>query len=86
MNCRQKYYNDISIYQIGQYLQSDCSDITFYNTGSNNVSVNGVILLPNQTIQFNCNQNEIDVTKYYFFFIAGTGANQLTVIRKLYVD
>lgn len=86
MACRQKYYNDISIYQIGQYIQSDCADITFYNTGSNNVSVNGVILLPNQTIQFSCNVNEIDVTKYLFFFIVGTGTNQLTVIRKLYVD
>lgn len=86
MKCRQKYYNDISIYQIGQYLQSDCADITFYNTGTNNVNVNGVILLPNQTFQFNCNQDEIDITKYQFYFIPGIGFNQLTVIRKLYVD
>lgn len=85
MACRQKYYNDISIYQIGQYIISDCADITFYNTGTSNVNVNGVILLPNQTIQFSANVNEIDTTKYYFFF-DNTGVNSCTIIRKLYVD
>jgi len=85
MPCRQKYYNDISIYQIGQYVQSDCSDITFLNTGTSNINVNGVILLPNQSIQFNANANEIDITKYQFFFV-GVGVRNCTVIRKLYVD
>lgn len=84
-NCRQRFYNDISIYQQGQYIQSDCADITFLNTGSSSVNVNGIILLPNQSLAFNANQNEIDTTKYYSFF-QGVGSNSLTVIRKFYVD
>ena len=80
-----KYYNEIGIYQKGQYLQSDCADITFYNTGTTNINVNGIIILPNQTLGFSANAGEIDVTKYQFFFV-GVGTNSLTVIRKLYVD
>jgi len=84
-NERQQFYNDISIYQVGQYIKSECADITFYNTGTANVSVNGIVLLPNQTLSFSANQNEIDKTKYSFFF-TGTGSQSLTVIRKLYID
>lgn len=84
-NDRQGYYNDISIYQVGQYIKSECADITFYNTGTSNVNVNGIVLLPNQTIAFSANENEIDKTKYSFFFI-GAGTQSLTVIRKLYID
>jgi hypothetical protein len=84
-NCRQRYYNDISIYQIGQYISSDCADITFLNTGSTNVNVNGIILLPNQSLVFNANEGEIDTTKYSMFFV-GAGAQSCTVIRKYYVD
>jgi hypothetical protein len=83
MACRIEYYNDISIYQIGQYIQSDCADITFLNTGTSNVNVNGIVLLPNQSLAFNANFNEIDTTKYSIFF-SGTGANSCTVIRKMY--
>jgi hypothetical protein len=84
-NCRQRYYNDISIYQIGQYILSDCADITFLNTGTSNVNVNGIILLPNQSLVFSANQDEIDTTKYSMFFV-GAGAQSCTVIRKYYVD
>ena len=83
MACRIEYYNDISIYHIGQYIQSDCADITFLNTGTSNVNVNGIVLLPNQSLAFNANFNEIDTTKYSIFF-SGTGANSCTVIRKMY--
>jgi hypothetical protein len=82
---RQQFTNDISIYQNGQYIKSDCADITFYNTGTANVNVNGIILLPNQTLAFSANQCEIDKTKYSFFF-SGAGTQSLTVIRKLYID
>jgi hypothetical protein len=83
---RQRYYNDISIVQIGQYVKSDCSDITFLNTGTSNVVLNQAItILPNQSVQFNCNKDEIDVTNYNIFF-SGAGANSCTIIRKLYVD
>lgn len=83
---RQRYYNDLAIYQIGKYITSDCADITFLNSGTSNVVVNQAItLLPNQSIQFNCNQNEIDTTNYNIYF-SGTGANSCTVIRKMYVD
>jgi hypothetical protein len=83
---RQRYYNDISIIQIGQYIKSDCSDITFLNTGTSNVVLNQAItILPNQSVQFNCNKDEIDVTNYNIFF-SGAGANSCTIIRKLYVD
>ena len=85
MACRIQYYNDISIYQIGQFIQSDCADITFLNSGTANVNVNGIILLPNQTISFSANFNEIDTTKYYMYFV-GTGVQSCTVIRKMYKD
>jgi hypothetical protein len=83
---RQRYYNDIAILQIGQYVKSDCSDITFLNTGTSNVVINQAItILPNQSVQFNCNAGEIDTTNYNIYF-SGTGANSCTIIRKLYVD
>jgi hypothetical protein len=84
-NERQGYYNEISIYQTAQYIKSDCADITFYNNGTANVNVNGIVLLPNQTLAFSANECEIDKTKYNFFFV-GAGARSLTVIRKLYID
>lgn len=86
MACRQRYYNDISVFQIGQFIQSDCSDITFYNNGTANVIVNQAItLLPNQSIAFSANADEMDVTKYSISF-SGAGTKSCTVIRKLYVD
>lgn len=79
----QKYYNETKIFLQASNIESNCNAIVFINTGTTIAQVNGIFLQPNQSIAFNGNQCEIDVTKYYCSF-SGAGTNQLTVIRKLF--
>jgi len=84
-HCRTRYYNDIAIFQTAQYILSDCADITFLNSGASNINVNGIILLPNQSLAFTANVGEMDTTKYYIYFL-GAGTSSATVIRKYYIS
>lgn len=81
----QKYKIDILTYVDNNSVKSDCADITFYNQGQEDVTINnGVILLSGSSISFNANENEIDKTIYNFVF-GNTGAvKQLVVFRKIY--
>lgn len=87
---RQKYNITFSKYQTGQYIQSDCSDITFINTGITNVYVNDFLLVPNASIGFTCQFNEIDTTKYLINFPTDpisekSTNNEISVIKKIFV-
>ena len=89
---RQKYNIVVSKYQISQYIQSNCGDISFWNTGTiGNVFVNDLKLIPGQSISFSSNFNEIDTTQYNVVFDQKGGGSEtdinseLSVIRKIYV-
>lgn len=81
----QKFYIEIKQFYTSQKVSSDCNEITFLNTGSTNVTVSGVLLVPNQSLAISGNAGEIDTTQYDIVFstLVSTG-NQLTIIRKLY--
>ena len=82
----QKFYIETKFYYTNQKVSSDCNDITFWNQGTTNVSVNGNLLYPNQSLRIQGNIGELDTTEYYIVFatLISTG-NQLAVLRKLYV-
>jgi len=82
----QKYYVETKVFYTTANIGSDCNDITFINTGTTNVNIDAVILLPNQSLRITGNRGEIDTTQYNAVFATpvNTG-NQLTVIRKLYI-
>lgn len=84
---RQKYIISFQVYVQGDQVVSNCSDITFINTGSTNAQINNqFVLLPNQSISISCQFNEIDVTQYRITFPSGVIANNsVTVIKKSFV-
>lgn len=81
-----KYYIEVNQYYININIASNCSAITFLNYGSNQVTINGVILTQGQQLTIEGNVNEIDQTTYVIQFAGSNAANNsLTVIKKLYV-
>jgi len=82
----QQYKNDILTYTDNNSVRSDCADITFYNSGQDNVIINSaVVIFPNGSFTLNANAGEIDRTVYNFKFLNVANLKQLTVIRKIYV-
>jgi len=82
----QQYKNDILTYVQNNSVRSDCADITFYNSGQDNVIINSaVVIFPNGSFTLNANAGEIDRTIYNFKFLDVANLKQLTVIRKIYV-
>ena len=81
-----KYYVETKIYYQSYKVSSECADILFINTGTQNVFVNDVLLIPQQTLRITAQYMEIDTTIYYVRFAnsSNTG-NAITVLRKLYV-
>jgi len=83
---RQKYNITFATYQNSQYVISDCSDITFINTGTTDAFINGFKLVSGASIGFTCQNNEIDTTKYTLTFTSTTIANNsVSVIKKIFV-
>jgi len=78
-----KYIIETKIFLVPSFIEANCNAITFINTGTNIAQINGINLQPSQSIQFNGNTCEIDVTNYYCNFVSGTGYNELTIVRKL---
>jgi hypothetical protein len=78
-----KYIIETKIFLLPSMIEANCNAITFINTGTNIAQVNGITLQPSQSIQFNGNSCEVDITQYYCNFLSGTGYNELSVIRKL---
>lgn len=87
---RQKYNITFSKYQVSQYVISDCSDITFINTGLTNAYINDFLLIPNASIGFTAQFNEIDTTKYNLIFPTDPATskstnNEMSVIKKIFI-
>ena len=81
----QKFYIETKFYYTNQKVSSECNDITFLNSGTTNVEVEGILLLPNQSLRIQGNIGELDTTEYQINFatLISTG-NKLAVLRKLY--
>jgi hypothetical protein len=63
---------------------SNCNSIIFINSGGVNVTVDNVVLAPNQTLAIDGNRDEMNVKVYNFNFAAGSNP-QLTVVFKRYI-
>lgn len=70
-----------------QAVKSDCGDITFYNQGGSDATINNTLLLrPGTSLSLSANAGELDNTIYNFRFTSVVGLiNNIIVIRKIYV-
>ena len=81
----QRYKVEIIQYTSNQNkIFSDCNSITFINSGASNALIGAYVIAPGAFLSVPGNFGEMDVTQYSLSF-SGTGANNLTVIRKQYV-
>lgn len=82
----RKYKINFLQYVATGSVLSNCADITFYNSGANNVTINSAVTLyTGQSISFSANNDELDTTIYYFTFQDTGKDNNLIVFRKEYV-
>lgn len=79
----QKYKIDVLNYRYSYQVKSDCNDITFYNSGAVNITLNSsLVLTPGASISFSGNEREIDTTIYSWVIAPGNGS--ITIFRKIY--
>jgi len=82
-DCR-KYITETKIFFETGSTDSNANSLLFVNTGTVNVNIDGLLLVPNQSWEISGNRDEINVKTYYFTFAAGAGAG-LSVIFKRYL-
>ena len=80
----QKYNINILVYQNTQFVTSECNSITFINYGSNQVTIESVVLLQNQSLSIDGNAGEI-MNKQFLATFSGAGTNNLVTIKKNYL-
>ena len=84
MGC-QRYITETKIFYANNQTDSNCNSIIFINSGSVNVTLDNVVLAPNQTLAIDGNKDEMNVKIYEFSFAAGSNP-QLTVVYKRYIQ
>ena len=83
----QRYKIDILVYNASNQVYSNCADITFYNNGTNDATINNVLVLSSgQSIVFSANNDELDTTIYSISFQNNGKLNALVVFRKIYIN
>jgi hypothetical protein len=80
----QKFIEEYQTYNTPSEIRSECNAITFINTGTSNVQINGINLTPGQQLVSEGNEGEYNATRYRLSF-SGVGNEICTVIRKLYI-
>lgn len=80
----QKFIEEYQTYNTPSEIRSECNAITFINTGSSNVQINGINLTPGQQLISEGNEGEYNATRYRLSF-SGVGNEICTVIRKIYI-
>lgn len=78
----------LEIEQIGQnkQLYSDCNSISFYNQGTNDVTIEQIIVIsPGQSFTVEGNESEL-CTQRFFVSFSGAGTSNCVIIRKLYIN
>lgn len=83
MTCR-KYITETKIFSQSSQTDTNANSVIFTNQGTSNVTVDGFLLTPNQSLNITGNQDEVNI-KVYSFNFSGSGVNQLTVVFKRYV-
>jgi hypothetical protein len=83
MKCRE-YITETKIFSSSSQTDTNANSVIFVNQGTSNVTVDGFLLTPNQSLNITGNVDEINV-KIYTFNFSGAGTNQLTVILKRYI-
>jgi hypothetical protein len=80
----QKFIEEYQTYNTPSEIRSECNAITFINTGTSNVQINGINLTPGQQLISEGNEGEYNATRYRLSFTGG-GNEICTVIRKIYI-
>ena len=80
----QKFINEFQTYNQPAEIRAECNGITFINTGTANVQINGINLTTGQQLVAGANEGEFDSTRYRLSF-SGAGTEICTVIRKVYI-
>jgi len=80
----QRYITETKLFYANSQTDTNCNSVIFINSGSVNVSVDNVLLAPNQTLAIDGNKDEMLVKVYEFNFAAGSNP-QLTVVFKRYI-
>ena len=83
MTCR-KYITETKTFTQSSSTDTNCNSLIFVNTGTSNVTIDGLLLTPNQSLNITGNENEVNVKVYYFNF-SGAGTNALTILFKRYI-
>jgi len=83
MKCRE-YITETKIFYASSQTDTNANSVIFVNQGTTNVTVDGFLLTPNQSLNITGNQDEINV-KIYTFNFSGSGTNQLTIVLKRYI-
>lgn len=86
-----KYYNNVmDIFVENDFVSSqkdkiEFSAVHFYNSGTSNVTINGIPIAPGTEFGISDSTGAVDLTEYQIVFIdsGGTLVNQLIVIRKI---
>ena len=71
-------------YDVNGFITSNCNSITFINYGSNQVTIESVVLLQNQSLSIDGNAGEI-MNKQFLATFSGAGTNNLVTIKKKYI-
>lgn len=79
-----KYTTDTKLFFQNGQTYTNCNSVIFYNTGTNPVNVDGVVLQQGQQLRIDGNVNE-ELVKVYNFQFSGALVNELTVIYKIYI-
>jgi hypothetical protein len=71
-------------YDVNGFITTNCNSITFINYGTNQVKIESVILLQNQSLAIDGNAGEI-MHKQFLATFTGAGNNNLVTIKKNYL-
>lgn len=79
------YITETKVFTLSGQTDTNCNSALFINTGSTNVSVDGVVIQPGQNFSVDGNRGEILVKTYSFTFASTTANPSLTIVFKRYV-
>ena len=79
----QPFIEETQTYSSPSEIRADCNSITFINSGTANIQINGVNLIPGAQLVSQGNEGEINETRYRLSFSPG-GTEICKVIRKIY--
>jgi hypothetical protein len=71
-------------YDLNGFVTSNCNSITFINYGTNQVTIESVVLQQNQSLAIDGNAGEI-IHKQFLATFTGAGTNNLVTIKKNYL-